>query len=164
MPSLKPEPLSAKAFDTYGEVIETTGQAATIINGGNCLRYSDLVSHDVCESGTVGISLFDAKPYQTPVLLTSVERHPLGSQAFLPTNHDPYLVIVAGDAGGTPVDPQVFITSGYQGVNYHRNTWHAVLTPIVRQSLFVVVDYIGERENLQEYKFATPYLIEAVNC
>jgi len=45
-------------------------------------------------------------------------------------------------------------------VNYRRNTWHGVLTPIVRQSLFVVVDYIGERENLQEYKFATPYLIE----
>jgi len=157
---LEPERLSSKAFHVFGEVIETAGESATIINGGNCLRYSDLASLDVCESGTAGVSLFDAKPYKNPVQLTSVERHPLGSQAFLPTNVDPYLVIVAEDAGGTPIAPKVFITSGYQGVNYRRNTWHGVLTPIVRQSLFVVVDYIGERENLQEYKFATPYLIE----
>ena len=113
----------------------------------------------MCSTGAPGISLFDAKAYCSPHTLTYVERHPLGSQAFLPTSSDPYLVVVADDLAGAAQAPKAFITDGYQGVNYHRNTWHGVLTPIVRQSLFIVVDYIGEGNNLEEFKFQSPYLI-----
>lgn len=158
-----PVPLTAEAFREYGEVIELDGNDSILINSGNCNRYSDLASLDIASCGKPGISLFDARAYANPLVLTYVERHPLGSQAFLPTSHEPYLVVVAGDNNNVPQHPRAFVTQGYQGVNYHRNIWHGVLTPIKSQSLFVVVDYIGEGDNLQEYQFETPYTIDFGN-
>lgn len=157
---LVPKILNAKNFSDYGDVIELAGNDPITINSGNCLRYSDLASLDICSSGVAGISLFDAKAYASPLSLRTVERHPLGSQAFLPVGTDPYLIVVADDIDGIPQTPGVFITTGYQGVNYRRNTWHSVLTPIVKQSLFVVVDYIGDANNLEEFEYDDPWLIE----
>lgn len=157
--TLFPELLTSEGFSAYGDVIELAGKEPVSINSGNCLRYSDLATLDISKSGVTGISLFDAKAYTNPLTLNYVERHPLGSQAFLPTSTDPYLVIVADDADGAAYSPRVFITSGYQGVNYRRNIWHGVLAPIVQQSVFVVVDYIGDGNNLEEFSFATPYLV-----
>lgn len=158
--TLRPRPLTAESFADFGDVIELANIEPIAINSGNCLRYSDLAALNIDDSGKAGISLFDAKAYTNPLTLTYVERHPLGSQAFLPTNTDPYLVIVAADNSGIAQAPEVFLTSGYQGVNYYRNTWHGVLTPIVSRSLFVVVDYIGDGNNLQEFEYATPHLID----
>ncbi len=158
--TLIPKLLTAGAFAPYGEVIELEGSKPIAINSGNCLRYSDLATLDICPSGKPGISLFDAKAYNNPLTLTYVERHPLGSQAFMPTKNEPYVVIVAQDVNNTPQQPEAFITQGYQGVNYRRNTWHGVLTPIKSQSLFVVMDYIGDGDNLQEYTFDIPYTID----
>ncbi|OED35206.1 hypothetical protein AB833_30875 [Chromatiales bacterium (ex Bugula neritina AB1)] len=157
---LVPELLSKEGFSAYGDVIELSGKEPVVINSGNCFRYSDLAALDICDSGGAGISLFDATAYTNPLNLTYVERHPLGSQAFLPTSNDPYLVIVADDNNNEAMRPKVFITSGYQGVNYRRNTWHGVLTPIVKQSLFVVVDYIGDGNNLEEFVFSKPYTVD----
>ncbi len=157
---LHPKPLTKEHFAGFGDVIELADANPIEINDGNCLRYSDLAAINIDDTGKTGISLFDAKAYISPLLLTYVERHPLGSQAFLPTNNDPYLVIVAADNNGEAQAPEVFVTSGYQGVNYYRNTWHGVLTPIESRSLFVVVDYIGKGSNLQEFEYATPYLID----
>lgn len=160
MQTLKPEPLTSDAFKPYGDVIELGTKQPITINSGNCQRYSDLASLDIDASGKTGISLFDASAYSNPLTLTYVERHPLGSQAFLPTSSDPYLVVVADDNNDQAQTPKAFITNGFQGVNYHRNTWHGVLTPVIRQSLFVVVDYIGDENNLEEYEFAVPFLID----
>ncbi len=88
-----------------------------------------------------------------------MERHPLGSQAFLPMSLQPFLVIVAPDAGGRPGAPVAFLTGPGQGVNYHRGTWHGVLTPLHAPGLFAVVDRIGEGSNLEEYWFEEPYEI-----
>ncbi len=160
MNTLSPVPLTADNFRSYGNVIEIPDTEPLVINSGNCARYSDLADVNICDSGKAGISLFDAKAYSSPLTLSYVERHPLGSQAFLPTCSDRYLVVVADDVDGKPGMPRVFVTDGYQGVNYHRNTWHGVLTPIIKQSLFVVVDYIGSENNLEECEFDSPYLIE----
>ncbi len=160
MQKLTPEPLTKASFKSFGEIIELEGRDPISINGGNCLRYSDLTTVDISNTGAPGISIFDAKAYTNPITLNYVERHPLGSQAFIPTSTDPYLVIVAHDQDGVALEPRVFITSGYQGVSYKRNIWHGVLTPIISQSLFVVVDYIGDGNNLEEYTYATPYLID----
>ena len=88
-----------------------------------------------------------------------VERHPLGSQAFFPLNDQPFLVIVAPDDGGTPGRPRAFLTNGRQGVNYHRNTWHGILTPLDREQRFLIVDRKGEGDNLEEFFFERPFLI-----
>ncbi len=161
MITLQYELLTAEAFKPYGDVIETNDAKPTSINGGNCDRYDNLASLDIDSSGTAGISIFDAKPYRSPLKLSYVERHPLGTQAFIPMTKDPYFVIVADDMDGKAQQPTVFLTNGKQGVNYGRNIWHGVLTPIVNRSLFTVIDYIGSENNLEEYEFETPYLIQS---
>ncbi len=89
-----------------------------------------------------------------------VERHPDGSQAFIPMSMDPFLVIVAPDAGGAPGTPLAFRTAPGQGVNFLRNTWHGVLTPLAGPGLFAVIDRIGDTANLEEHWFDVPYVVQ----
>ena len=148
--------LNARAFAPFGEVIELGPKPTMMINRGRCARHHDLAQLDFLDSGgkaQAGISLFDGTPYSLPHTLDMVERHPLGSQAFLPMSTDPFLVIVAPDENGKPGTPLAWLSNGQQGVNYHRNTWHGVLTPIGRQATFAVVDRIGEGVNLEEYEY-----------
>ncbi len=160
MKTLRPRPLTPAAFAPFGDVIDTNGAPDKIINQGQCGRYHDRARMDFAD-GRAGISLFDANPRSLPYRLDMVERHPLGSQAFIPMTHQPFLVIVAPDENGTPGAPLAFVTEPGQAVNYHRGTWHGVLTPLHAPGLFAVVDRIGPGENLQEYWFDTPWIVEA---
>ncbi len=90
-----------------------------------------------------------------------VERHPDGSQAFLPMTQAPFLVIVAPDDGGVPGRPRAFLTAPGQGINLARGTWHGVLTPLSAPGLFAVVDRIGPGENLEEHWFDDPFTVVA---
>jgi ureidoglycolate lyase len=149
--TLLAEPLTAEAFAPWGDVIEATG-ASFPINDGMCDRFHDLARMEF-EGGRAGISLGRGRPYPLPHSFRLVERHPLGSQAFLPTSDDPFLVVVAPDEDGRPGRPRAFITAPGQGVNYLRNVWHGVLTPLGRPGLFVIVDRIGEGVNLVEHLY-----------
>jgi len=141
-------------------VIEAQGAPTVMINRGNCARYSDLAALEFAgEAGRAGISLFEGQPYALPLTLDMMERHPLGSQAFLPMSSDPFLVIVAPDAGGRPGKPLAFLSATGQGVNYRRNVWHGVLTPLGRAGTFAVVDRIGSGDNLEEYWFDSPWRV-----
>lgn len=86
--------------------------------------------------------------------LDLMERHPDGSQAFLPMTQNPFLVVVASDEDGVPGRPVAFETQPGQGVNYHRNVWHGVLAPLHEPGLFAVVDRVGAGPNLEEHRFA----------
>ncbi len=156
---LSAQPLTASLFTRYGDVIETGPQPTVVINQGNCARYSDLAAMEFVDA-RAGISVFQARPYSVPHTLNMMERHPLGSQAFIPMTDDAFLVIVAEDDNGVPGLPQAFLSSGRQGVNYQRNTWHGVLTPLSGSGLFSVIDRIGEGDNLQEHWFETPWQID----
>ena len=153
---IRPQPLTAAAFAAFGDVLEAVGAPDKIINQGLCGRHHDLAQLDF-GAGRAGISLFKAQPRALPFHLDMMERHPEGSQAFLPMSLDPFLVIVAPDAGGRPGQPLAFVTAPGQGVNYHRGTWHGVLTPLAEPGLFAVVDRIGAGPNLQEHWFDQPY-------
>jgi ureidoglycolate lyase len=146
------EPLTPEGFAPFGQVLETEGAADRIINGGLCGRWHDRAVLEFTD-GRVGISLFRSETRALPYRLEMVERHPQGSQAFLPMSFDPFLVIVAPDDGGTPGTPRAFRTTPGQGINIARNTWHGVLTPLHAPGLFAVVDRIGEGANLEEHWF-----------
>jgi ureidoglycolate lyase len=88
-----------------------------------------------------------------------VERHPFGSQAFMPLGGKPYLVVVCHDQGDGPGMPHAFIAGPGQGVSYPRNRWHAVLTPIGTPQDFLVVDRGGDGANLEEHRFEEPWTI-----
>jgi len=156
------EPLSARAFAPFGDVLDVAGDPDKIINQGLCGRYHDRAEIDIVD-GRAGVSLFKAEPRPFPITLSMVERHPQGSQAFLPMSFDPFVVVVAPDEDGTPGPPRAFLTAQGQGVNYARGIWHGVLTPIHAPGLFAVIDRIGDGPNLQEHWFATPYVIEKTN-
>ena len=152
------QPLTQAAFAPFGDVLEATGEPDRIINAGLCGRFHDLADLDFTgKQARAGISLFRSKARNLPYTLDMMERHPLGSQAFLPMSPDPFMVIVAPDAAGQPGTPLAFLTNPGQGVNYHRNTWHGVLTPLVNNALFAVVDRIGDGNNLEEFVFDEPW-------
>ena len=155
---LDPEPLTAPAFAPYGEVLAAGGDFR-LINAGLCRRHHDRATLDFGPGGRAGISIFDAVPRALPYDFALVERHPEGSQAFLPMHAQPFLVIVAPDQGGSPGQPRAFLTDGAQGINLHRGTWHGVLTPLSAPGLFAVVDRIGTTPNLQEYTYDQPFTV-----
>ena len=150
------EPISAKAFAPFGDLMDCSGDPDKIINQGMCGRYHDRAHLDF-DGGRAGISLFQAKLRELPYKLDMMERHPLGSQTFIPMSMEAFLVIVAQDAGNRPGLPRAFVTKPGQAINFHKNTWHGVLTPIKGSGLFAVVDRIGAGENLEEHWFDTAY-------
>lgn len=151
-------PLTSAAFAPFGDVIEATG-ASYPINGGMCDRFHDRARMDFLGDGRAGISVGWGRPYPLPHEFDLVERHPLGSQAFVPMTEDPFLVVVAPDEDGRPGTPVVFLTQPGQGVNYLRNVWHGVLTPLARAVPFLIVDRIGTGNNLEEYRYAAPWTV-----
>ncbi len=155
-------PLTAAAFAPFGDVIEVTGAPDKIINQGMCGRHHDRATLDVGPGGRAGISLFDAKARQLPHTLDMVERHPEGSQAFVPVSGVPMLVVVAEDADGVPVNPQAFISQPGQSINLHRGTWHGVLAPLGAPGQYIVVDRIGDTPNLEEHWFEDPFTVVSV--
>ena len=154
------EPLTPEAFAPFGDVIRLRAAPDRIINGGLCGRHHDLARLDILE-GRAGISLFDAAARALPYRLALMERHPLGSQAFLPMSLTSFLVTVAADEGGAPGRPRAFLTAPGEGVNIARGVWHGVLTPLEAPGLFAVVDRIGEGANLEEARIDPAWEIVA---
>jgi ureidoglycolate lyase len=115
---------------------------------------------DFGPDGRAGISIFRAETRALPYTCDLMERHPDGSQAFIPMSENPFLVIVAEDNNG-PTNPRAFLTKPGQGINFLRNTWHGVLTPLANPGLFAVVDRIGDTPNLEEHVLANPLQISA---
>ncbi|WP_297351519.1 ureidoglycolate lyase [Paraburkholderia sp.] len=155
MKTLQMERLTREAFAPFGDVIELDGARHFPINGGTTERYHDLAQVDVVEqSGRPLINLFRAQPRALPVEINMMERHPLGSQAFLPLSDVSYLVVVAPAGDFDPAHMRAFWTDGWQGVNYAKGVWHHPLLALERVSDFVVVDRGGEQPNCDEIALA----------
>lgn len=154
------EPLTPAAFAPFGDVISARGAPSFAFNGGMARRFHDLARTEALGEGArVGVSIGIGQPYALPLELALVERHPLGSQAFVPLSPDPFLVIVAPDEDGAPGRPRAFRTAPGEGVNYLRDVWHGVLTPLGREAAFLIVDRIGPGANLEEHRYAAPWLV-----
>ena len=152
------EPLTREAFAPYGDVIEVSGEPDKLINQGMCGRFHDLAKLDF-GSGRAGISLFDAQARHFPYSLDMMERHPEGSQAFIPLSGVPMIISVAKDNSGKPGQPRAFLSEPHQSINIHRNTWHGVLAPVEREGQYIVIDRIGDTPNLEEYYFQDSYIV-----
>lgn len=153
-------PLTREAFAPFGDVLDTDGPDHFPINGGKCERHHDLAPVEAEGPGArVLISIFRGTPYAFPLRLAMVERHPLGSQAFMPLSPRPFLVVACHDGSDGPAGPHAFVTRPGQGVSYPRNRWHGVLTPIGAPQDFLVVDRGGDGSNLEEHHFDEPWEI-----
>jgi ureidoglycolate lyase len=153
------EPLTAEAFAPFGAVIEADPARAHPINGGNTTRFHALAAADPGPGGAAILSIFRAIPRE--LRLTMVERHPLGTQAFMPLAPRPWLVAVATDGERPgPGDVRVFLARGDQGVQYGRGVWHHPLLVLDAPQDFLVVDRLGEGPNCEEAALGAGVLVE----
>jgi len=150
--TLTPQPLTREAFASFGDVIEASDAARHFsINGGNTERYHDLARIEPGADGKVIVSIFRGQARKLPFTVEMMERHPKGSQAFVPMSGRPYLVVVAS-AGEAPTaaNLSVFLARGDQGVNYATGVWHHPLLALGDVSDFLVVDRSGPGDNCDE--------------
>ena len=156
------EPLSRQAFASFGEVLMLDDAKHYPINEGTTERFHALAGVDATEQGgQPAISLFRGQPRPLPLSITVMERHPLGSQAFVPLTQSPedeYLVVApAGEFRASGL--RAFLARGFQGVSYARGVWHHPLIALHRVSDFIVVDRIGSGNNCDEIALASDFAL-----
>ena len=121
------------------------------INQGFTTSFHNLADVDVTDNdGRAIISIFRSTPLELPITIGMMERHPKGSQAFIPMGNNPYLVVVA-PKGELDINAiEVFLANSDQGVNYFKGTWHHFCLALNDQSDFLVVDRGGNGDNCDE--------------
>ncbi len=147
------KPLTAAAFAPFGDVIEFEGNESYPINNGMADRYHALADVDVGgDNAHAVVSLVSSKKFELPRKVDHMEYHPHGSQAFIPLDASPFIVVVSA-AGSAPevVGLQAFVTNGQQGINYHAGTWHHVLLTPYAAMRFICVDRDSPDDNCVDF-------------
>ena len=158
--TLTPLPLTRERFAPYGDVIDASQIDAKAMNDRRFDRFDDLCEIDV-GSGRVSVSITTSRTAtELPYMIELVERHPLGTQAFVPLSPCKMIVVV-GPAGETIdiEDLVAFETNHYQGVNYGRGTWHMPLIAFETGQRFLVIDRAGDEPNCDERVLDEPVLL-----
>lgn len=152
-PTLKPLPLTRERFLPFGDVIEASGTQRQRMNEARFERFDDLCGVNVGADGRVCISVARCRSAtKLPYRFDVVERHPLGSQAFVPLSSLHFVVVVAPPGESVEVgDLRAFVTNGRQGVNYRRSTWHMPLIAFEAGQEFLVIERAGDAPNCDEH-------------
>ena len=155
------EPLTREAFAPFGEVIAPDAAATSYpINGKTARRFHALAAVDVSGEGAhATLSWVRAEPRVLPFEVSMLERHPLGSQAFVPL--DPAVRFVVVVAESPEAAPRAFLAERGAGVNYRRGTWHHPLIVLDRPGDFLVVDRDGDGANCDEVALGTAWRLES---
>ncbi len=150
---LRPEPLTRERFLPYGDVIEAHATRREGMNAARFERFDDLCDVDAGADGRVRVSIARCRiATQLPYRFDVVERHPLGSQAFVPLAPTRFVVVVAAPGESVETeDLRAFVTNGRQGVNYRPGTWHMPLIAFEAGQAFLVIDRGGDAPNCDEH-------------
>lgn len=162
MKKLVVQPLTREAFAPFGDVIAADDSAQHFsINGGNTERFHDLARLEPGPEGRIIASIFRGQPRPMPFTVSMMERHPLGSQAFIPLSGNPYLVVVAA-AGPAPGADKLhaFLARPGQGVNYATGVWHHPLLALNEVCDFLVIDRSGPGKSCDEVTIEPPALLD----
>lgn len=149
MTTISIEPITPEAFAPFGDLLTPRPVPDRMINAGRCERHHALATVET-SGGEAIISIFRSEAVSLPYDCTLLERHPLGSQAFMPLGPDPWMSVVAPDENGKPGMPRAFLVPAGTGVNLRAGVWHGVLTPLDRPAEFLIVDREGQGVNLEE--------------
>ena len=160
--SLAPLPLTRERFAPFGDVIEASRGEAARMNDARFDRFDDLCNVDV--DGRVSVSVARCRTATSlPLRIDKLERHPLGSQAFVPLQPCETVIVVAPPGEDVDVsDLRAFVTQPRQGFNYHRGTWHMPLIALSAGHEFLVVDRGGTDANCEEIILDELVMLEAV--
>jgi len=159
---LQPLPLTAEAFASFGEVIQCEDAYHFPINGGTTERFHDLARIEPGPDGRIIVSIFRGQPHDFPLAIRMVERHALSSQAFIPLQCKPYMVVVAEYEPGAerPGRLHAFVARGNQGVNYRPGVWHHPLIAVGEVSDFLVIDRQGNSPDCKEFSLPESVLLD----
>lgn len=161
---MQPELLTRERFAPYGDVIETSRESSDAMNEARFERFDDLCKIDLINDGRIAVSIARCRtPTSLPLRLDMVERHPLGSQAFVPLSRCKMVIVVAPPEESVDASElRAFVTNGRQGINYHRGTWHMPLIAFEAGQEYLIIDRGGEEPNCDMHTLADPILLEAV--
>lgn len=150
------EPLTKSAFHPFGQVIETADSDHFTINNGSTERYHALGEVELSRADDKAIiSIFRAQVLNYPLSIEMLERHPQGSQAFIPMARQRFLIVVAPIAAQPNLNEiRCFISDGQQGVNYAKGVWHHPILALENDSDYLVVDRRGQGNNCDEHHFS----------
>jgi ureidoglycolate lyase len=143
-------------------VIHPSADAKAAMNDAHFERFSELANVSA-DGRNASISIARCKvPTSLPYRFDLVERHPLGTQAFIPLSHFRFFVVVAPAAESVePEDLRAFVTNGSQGVNYHKGVWHMPMIALEDGQEFLIVDRGADGENCDEHYFSDPVTLLA---
>ena len=162
--NLQAELLTQERFAPYGDVIETSRESSDAMNEARFERFDDLCKIDLINDGQIAVSIARCRmPTTLPLRLDMVERHPLGSQAFVPLTRCKMLVVVAPPEESVDADAlRAFVSNGRQGINYHRGTWHMPLIAFEAGQEYLIIDRGGIEPNCDMHNLDEPVFLEGI--
>ena len=146
---IKPKLISKENFKKFGDMITTSGIMPLEINDGYAKRFDGIANLNTKkDNGESTISIFSALKRSFPMKVDMMEKHPLGSQAFIPMKETVFLAFVAPEGDEPDLNKiESFIVPNGIGVNYNAGVWHFPLIATEDMN-FLVVDRLGDGDNL----------------
>ena len=146
---IKPIKINRSNFNTYGDLISTNDVNPIDINAGYAKRFDNLANLNTSkDGGETIVSIFSSLKRNFPMKIDMMEKHPLGSQAFIPMKETTFIVLVAPQGDKPDLNKiESFIIPRGLGVNYNPGTWHFPLISTEDMN-FLVVDRKGPGNNL----------------
>ena len=90
---IQPKKINKTNFSKFGQIIDTSKKKYFRINNGYAKRYDNLGKINTSlNKGRTIVSIFSAKKRKFPMKVDMMEKHPLGSQAFIPMKECTFLV------------------------------------------------------------------------
>jgi len=144
-----PNKITKDNFSSFGDIISTKDVKPIDINEGYAKRFDDLTDIDISnDEGKAIVSIFSALKRNFPMKIDMMEKHPLGSQAFIPMKETTFLVLIAPQGDKPDINMiKSFIVPPGIGINYKPGIWHFPLISTVDMN-FLVVDRKGPGNNL----------------
>ena len=157
---IKPIKITRTNFATYGDLISADDIKPMDINTGYAKRFDNLAHINTSkDEGKTVVSIFSALKRTFPMEIDMMEKHPLGSQAFIPMKETTFLSFVAPPGEKPDIDKiESFIISPRTGINYKPDIWHFPLIS-TENTNFLVIDRKGDGENLIIHKFIKEKII-----
>ena len=157
---IKPIKITKINFATYGDLVSFDDVKPMNINAGYAKRFDNLANINTSKNeGRTIISIFSALKRTFPMKIDMMEKHPLGSQAFIPMKETTFLSFVAPPGEKPAIDKiESFIIPPKTGINYKPGTWHFPLIS-TENTNFLVIDRKGDGENLIIHKFVKEKII-----
>ncbi len=162
--TLRPVPITTERFAPYGDVIHAAPATVQVMNDARFERFDDLAKVEIDQSGGGRVAISIARSKRATVLphrFDMVERHPLGSQAFIPLAPFSFVVVVAPAGESVDIDDlRAFVTNGSQGINYHKGVWHMPLIATEGGQAFLVIDRVPGENNCEQVVLSESVMLE----